>query len=233
MDHLEAMRIQATEKYVLGELSPDLREQFEEHYLDCPECTKDLLALSTFVTASRAIFTEEEAPSQAVPRREPVEKIGWFRWLRPTVMVPALAALAAVAVYIAVVDKPLLKDKVSTLGTVQVSTPSFRLLGPTRGESLVKVTVGPDQPFALDLDFTPNEVYQSYTIRLLDAAGKTAWTSGIGGEQRDKEVHLIVPGGKVKPGKYDLVFFGHNEAANHGLKENEVLRQSFSVEFSH
>jgi hypothetical protein len=35
MDHLEAKRIQAAEKYVLGELTPALRDEYEEHYFDC------------------------------------------------------------------------------------------------------------------------------------------------------------------------------------------------------
>jgi len=34
MDHSEVVRLKVVEKYILGELTADLREQFEEHYFD-------------------------------------------------------------------------------------------------------------------------------------------------------------------------------------------------------
>ena len=34
MDHDEAIQLQAAVKYVLGELSPVQREEYEEHYFD-------------------------------------------------------------------------------------------------------------------------------------------------------------------------------------------------------
>ena len=35
MDHSEAVQLMATERYLLGELSPDQREAFEEHFFEC------------------------------------------------------------------------------------------------------------------------------------------------------------------------------------------------------
>jgi len=48
MDHSEALRLQAAERYVLGELSPELREQYEEHYFTCEECASDVKASAVF-----------------------------------------------------------------------------------------------------------------------------------------------------------------------------------------
>ena len=53
MDHNEAVRIQATEKYVLGELSPPLRDEFEEHFFECQECALDVKAAAGFVDNAR------------------------------------------------------------------------------------------------------------------------------------------------------------------------------------
>ena len=36
MDHDEAVRHKATEKYLLGELDPELKDQFEEHLFRLP-----------------------------------------------------------------------------------------------------------------------------------------------------------------------------------------------------
>jgi len=44
MDHSEAVREMAAERYLLDELEPEAREAFEEHVFDCPECALDLRA---------------------------------------------------------------------------------------------------------------------------------------------------------------------------------------------
>jgi anti-sigma factor RsiW len=44
MDHQEAVRQNATEKYLLDELDPELRDQFEEHLFDCQDCALDVRA---------------------------------------------------------------------------------------------------------------------------------------------------------------------------------------------
>jgi anti-sigma factor RsiW len=44
MDHSEAVRVNATERYFLQELTPDQLAQFEEHFFECPECAVDVQA---------------------------------------------------------------------------------------------------------------------------------------------------------------------------------------------
>jgi anti-sigma factor RsiW len=55
MGHDEAVRILATEKYLLGELSPELRDQFEEHLFDCQRCAFDLRATATFLDHAKVV----------------------------------------------------------------------------------------------------------------------------------------------------------------------------------
>ena len=45
MDHSEAVRLMATERYLLGEMSPDVREAFEGHLFECEECALDVVFL--------------------------------------------------------------------------------------------------------------------------------------------------------------------------------------------
>ena len=56
MDHNEALRLQAAEKYVLGELSPPLRNEFEAHFFECQECALDLKATAAFVDNARHVW---------------------------------------------------------------------------------------------------------------------------------------------------------------------------------
>jgi hypothetical protein len=59
MDHEDAVRLQAAEKYVLGELAQELCEAYEEHYFDCQQCATAVIATATFVDGARDIFKEE------------------------------------------------------------------------------------------------------------------------------------------------------------------------------
>src|SRR5271167_1110055 len=176
MDHLEAKRIQAAEKYVLGELNPELRDEYEEHYFDCEDCTADLKATSAFVGIGRQIFAEEAA-SEAVevrPKASTKERGGfssWFAWLRPAIAVPAMAAMLLVIVYQNVTGIP------ARVGTgnateAQAYQTTYRVQGATRGGTeSTKVTVNAQEAFGLDFDFTPSQTFANYEGRLTDASG--------------------------------------------------------------
>jgi len=228
MDHSEAVRLNMVEKYLLGELSPDVRDQFEEHYFDCPECAADVRALSTFMATSRTIFNEESAVKTPSTAPKPAG-LGWVSWLRPAVAIPAVAALAAVVIFQAAVTIPNLKEQAATHRSGQVYASSFRLQGSTRGESTTTVAINPNQSFALDFDFTPSQTLPSYLGSLVNSSGSTILTFRVSGDQANKELHLVIPENEVSPGTYNLVFTGEDGAVDSG-QENEVQRLSFAVE---
>jgi anti-sigma factor RsiW len=58
MDHNEALRMQAAAKYVLGELSPVLREEYEEHFFDCTACALDVKAATDFLNIAREVLRQ-------------------------------------------------------------------------------------------------------------------------------------------------------------------------------
>ena len=229
MDHTDVVRLNAVEKYVLGELPGDVREQFEEHYFDCPECALDVQSLTTFVTASRQVFEEGER-SKAPSRTEAAEKRGWFSWLRPIIAVPAMAAMAAALIFQAAVTIPHLKEQAASQQTAQVYESSYRLQGATRGENVSKVSVKEGESFALDFDFTPSQAFPSYKGSLIDPAGQSVLTFPVNGADANKELHLVVPGDKVRAGTYQLVFTGENGTQASGQSSNEAQRLSFAVE---
>src|ERR1700757_2201234 len=70
MDHEEAGRQNATERYLLDELDPELRDQFEEHLFDCQDCALDLRAGAMFVEQTKVILAEPAVSVASVPVRE-------------------------------------------------------------------------------------------------------------------------------------------------------------------
>jgi anti-sigma factor RsiW len=58
MDHIEALWLQAAEKYVLGELPNSQREEYEEHYFNCADCAEDIKAAVALVEGFRQVFRE-------------------------------------------------------------------------------------------------------------------------------------------------------------------------------
>src|ERR1700760_2124012 len=94
MNHNEAIREQAVERYLLGELAEDARARFEEHFFDCTICAAELKTGAVFVDALRADrqFAATQKPDlRIVPKRT-------APWLRPW-LVPALAASLLIVAY--------------------------------------------------------------------------------------------------------------------------------------
>src|SRR5580698_5105204 len=61
MDHDTAVRQRITERYLLNELDPQARDEFEEHYFDCPDCAADVHAGALFVEQSKVVLASEES----------------------------------------------------------------------------------------------------------------------------------------------------------------------------
>jgi Putative zinc-finger len=95
MDHKDALRIQAVDRYLLGELTAVERDEFEEHFFSCGECSEDLNMGAILVDNSRAVLREEfpdpVPASPAVPPRP-----GWRLWWSQVPLAAAFALLAVV-----------------------------------------------------------------------------------------------------------------------------------------
>jgi hypothetical protein len=59
ISHEEAVQTLATEKYLLGELHPEVRDQFEEHLYECQECAFDLWTAATFLAHAKVILSSD------------------------------------------------------------------------------------------------------------------------------------------------------------------------------
>lgn len=224
MDHNQAVDLQLAVKYVLGELPPVQRDEFEDHYIDCPECAKDVHAAAAFADTAREVFREEGRSEAPAPARE---RAGWFALFKPAFAMPAFAALLLFVVYQNAVTIP----RAAAHGAGQVFTSFFSLqTANTRGGEEIKIRVHPNESFGLRFDFTPSKAFNSYLCELQDGSGRTLVRETLPGTSANQETVFAVREGVVKPGRYNLVFKGASDSISQGARE-EVLRLSFSVEF--
>ena len=222
MDHEEAVRLQAAVKYVLGELPEVERDSFEEHYFDCGECALDVRAAAAFADNARNVLGHE-AREAALHAAAPASR-RWLAWFKPIVAVPAFAALLIVVAYQNVVTIPRVKE-VAARGSGQIFVSSFSFPKTnTRGGEVrsgeeadgeeatekqeLKVQVDANESFALDFDFNPKRTFESYVCQLQEESGRSLLQLGLPGTSKNEEVHVVVPGGLLRPGKYSLVVLG-------------------------
>ena len=228
MDHTEALRLQAAEKYVLRELPQPLMEEYEEHFFDCAECTLDITAATAFASACPEVFRElDRQKDSQTENGSAFER--WFGWFRPVVAVPACAVLLLFLGYQNAVTIPAAKSG-APVAMAQVYDSSFTLRGGVRGPGDPQVVpVHATESFGLNFDFTPSKSFDHYTGQLLDESGHSLLQVSLPFGMTNKEVHFVVPAGRVHAGKYNLVIAG-DPAAGQAVKGPEVYRLTFTVE---
>ena len=230
MDHNDAVRLQAAEKYVLGEFPQDLRDGYEEHFFDCAECAVDVKAIAAFADVSREVLraeTEKLGETKAASTQG-----GGWRWFRPVIAVPAFAALLVVIGYQSFVSIPKAKRTASN-GATQILFSSHSLRGVnTAGEEGRTLSIRPNEAFFLNFDFVPTRSFDSYIAQLEDAEGRVVLRSKIAGANVNQEAHLPISAGMLHPGKYVLAFYGDPGATGKINPQNDAGRLPFIVEFS-
>ncbi len=224
MDHTEAIRLTASERYLLDELSPELRDQFEEHFFGCSECALDIRAASLFVEQSKKILAEAEQKSSvpvAVPSPAPV-RAGWLAWLRPAFAVPAVAAILAVIGYQNLVTYPQLEAKVNRPQVLPWATINTR----TRGSITPVIATPSGSSFLLFVSIPPDPRYSRYIAELYNPAGKLEWSLTISGNIAQDSFPLQVPPGNRAAGNYSLRLSGISDTN----QSTEIGRTSFELQ---
>jgi len=230
MNHSEAVKEMAAERYLLDELASDKRDAFEEHMFDCTECALDVRSGSAFISQAKAQLPEiglgsRAAKKIALPREKDKQ---WFTWLRPAFAVPVMATLLAVVGYQNLVTLPALHNSVNQPRIVQVAP----LYGATRGSSHLSITADRVNGVALPVDVPLDSAaanYSSISFELGDAHGKSIWTSSLQppapNGNPDLQLSVVLPGGVLENGTYTLSVSGID---GHG-ERNAIGRYVFDV----
>jgi hypothetical protein len=171
MEHSEAIQLMAAEKYLLDELSADVRDEFEEHLFGCHECAMDMRTASVFLEQGKAVLAE---PVVATVREKDKSRPGLFAWWRPAFAIPAMAALLLVIGYQNLVTLPQMTRSIKQM-TGSLNKP--QLLPATTVHLL---TYGTDAPplvvhrgggFLLNVIAPPDHRYPAYEADLRSPAG--------------------------------------------------------------
>ena len=223
MDHDLAVKSQTCEKYLLGELSLELRDAYEEHYFGCAECAAQLRAAAEFMSAGREILAA--APAE-VPQAEYVRvPRGWMWWLNPRVAIPAFTLLLLVIGYQNVVTIPHWKHAAEPRVLRMFSLISTN----TRGEGGLVFSVAPDEPFGVYVDVPVDPAYSSYLLRLEDPAGASTLLRSLTAREAQKTQVVTVNPDK-KSGKFTIVVSGLTSPSADVSTARELARLRFTVE---
>src|SRR5690349_17576955 len=93
MNHDHINEFNLIDQYVLGKLSTDEAEAFENHFIDCPECVDQLNLTRSLVQDLKGLAVQETLVSEN--RRTPVAR-WWPYRLAPAGYWPAIACLCIV-----------------------------------------------------------------------------------------------------------------------------------------
>ena len=204
MDHSESIRLMAAEKYLLGELTPELQGQFEEHFFDCQECALDVRAGAALVEHSKVVLSQPVIVSRAqVPA--PAAARSRFGWFRPALIVPVLAALLIVVAYQNLVTYPQLKQLASSPQIL----PWASINVSTRGANTAQISPRSGEGFHLLVNIPPDSRFTSYTFNLSSPSGRLEWSRTIPAASSDEARSIYVPGTNQEQGIYKLAVRGN------------------------
>ena len=228
MNCKQAEDLQLAVKYVLGELPTVQRDEYEDHYIDCPECAKDVYAAAAFTDTAREVFRQEGRAEAPAPARERVQS-RWFAWLRP-VAVPAFAVLLIALGYQSLVNVPHWKAQAKQAATSRV-LPTFSLIAAnTRGPEGSVFQVRQGESFGLLVDVPVDSAFRSYVLKLEEPTGNSMILRTLSNEEAQKTVVVQVnPDGH--PGTYRLVIVGLIGTEGDPNKGTMLAAMKFSVEF--
>jgi anti-sigma factor RsiW len=234
MDHAEATRIEATERYLLGTLDESEREAFEEHYFDCARCAEDVRSAAAIMAAAGALPAQpaqvrgRERRGAAARHAARAQARGRLRHARTyAAALGGLAAGLCIAAYQGFVVIPRLEDRAHSAESIQTVPSAFLTL--SRSEAPVIAVAAEDRQLALTLSRSWDRPFAAYRVALVDAAGRTVLAQTLPARSATAadsgELDLLLPLRALPAGPYVLVVEGQGGGA-----AAPVARYAFELE---
>ncbi len=219
MEHSFAVEHHMVEQYLLEELSPELRDEFEDHYFGCQECAAELLETSEFLQAVRAelqrpqLISKPSAEQESKPASRPSSARNLLQW-RPAFTIAALAACLVIVLYQSTITLPHLRSEIASLNQPE-AFPSLSLVGGnSRGGDIPSVTLNGAKTLLLQVDIPSQDQLTSYICTLYSPQHQPLWTVQLSREQAKNTVSIRAPlGSQGVSGTYSLQVQGHQSSS--------------------
>lgn len=226
MNHQDALREMAVERYLLGELSGGSLDRFEEHLFECSECAMDVKAGASFIDGAR---TELGSPRRvAVPLEKSTRR--WTSWFAsPWILGPALAACLLVLGVQTFVVQPRMRVEMARAQAPAVLNPLVLANAGARGDSMPEIVAPEHGSFVVSLDVPTNGSFSGYRCSLTGPDGSAVWQTTVSPEQARDALLINVPTDKVKEGLNIFVIQGLRADGSSGGTLEDLAKYRFSV----
>ncbi len=209
MEHEAIERTQATDRYLLGELSAAEREDFEEHMFSCPACAEDVRAGMLFRANAKAVFRDEA--ERKVGERESA-RWSWLSWLsaKPA-MAASWAALCAVLAFTGYQNLLVMPELQSQLAeaTGPQSYRSFALRSVSRGDDLAVELSTTERFIGLSVVLDPEQRHGAYRAEFADGAGTVRFTvTRPARSEPGLKLEFLVPASSLSTGPSTMNLYG-------------------------
>jgi hypothetical protein len=203
MEHNGAVKTKAVERYLLGEMLQDERDEFEEHYFACKDCAQDVRAGARFRANAREWLKDlRQFADVEEPRRG-------FSWWRFPAMAPVAVSvlLLGVVVYQSGFEIPSLKRQLGTQAPAEGAI-AVLLRATTRGaEGAAQIPRGSGL-VSLHFDILPDMKESAYECTIMDASGRVMAVPTVESPKGDEPAIVQLRREYFPPGRYTLAVRG-------------------------
>jgi hypothetical protein len=207
MDHLDADKTKAVERYMLGDLSVSEVEEFERHFFDCPQCSEELRALTVFQENARAVFVEQDLAPIPAMVHAPESAAGWWRGFSPLFWnLPLLNQTWAMALGALLIG--IFAGYLTFASEDGGQVRGYPLYAQARGEETLVSPAAGSKFYGMYFDKTWDGDYASYRAVVRDSSGKDRLTIPIILGAPGEVIDVQIPTRKMASGKYVLVMLG-------------------------
>jgi len=225
MDHDEALRTHAAERYLLGELTDEEREAYEEHFFACRACADQVKSDDRFVALVREVLEDKKTHPGKAAEFQAISSGRLWSWWRPGPQAFAFAGLmlaAVFSIYQNLVTIPRLRQAAVAQPVVNVSLLSAGARGPSTA-----VTLPRGRPVSLSIAVPPG--FSSYRCEI-SGTSQTIPCGMISAEQARDVVQIVVPAAVLEEGPHALILSGlqTGEPVSQG---REIARYEFVLQF--
>ena len=223
MEHTEAIDTGAAERYALGEMSEAERDQYEEHFFDCPDCADEVRSAALFLENAGAVAREGDVGKEDIKERSVARPRASWDWRSLFLPMPLAAAAALVlllggpAGYLALVKVPQLEQTIAADQALRPA-PSY-FLKVSRSDTPVLTVRDGERSVILTLSRSSEQSFAFYRCEVVEANGRIVVSSVIPAPPSRDELQILLHIEKLSPGNYVLRVTGLESASAKGLAQ--------------